>query len=59
MRVNDNFAGVITRAEALTDQLIETELLGTGHFDRVIQWRAYGDPADRVGDVISRDTLVW
>ena len=57
MRVNDNLAGVVARAEALTDQFIETELLGTGHFNRAIQWRAHGDPADRLGDVISRHGL--
>ena len=57
MRVNDNLAGVVARAEELTDQFIETELLGTGHFNRAIQWRAHGDPADRLGDVISRHGL--
>src|SRR4029450_10115884 len=50
-------AGVVAGAEALTDQFIETELLGTGHFNRAIQWRAHGDPADRLGDVISRHRL--
>ena len=29
VRVNDNLAGVVARAEALTDQFVETELLGT------------------------------
>jgi hypothetical protein len=53
VRVNDNFAGVVARAETLTDQFIETELLGTGHFNRAIEWRAHGDPADRLGYVIS------
>ena len=33
MRVNDNLAGVVARAEALADQFIETELFGTGHFN--------------------------
>ena len=45
---------LVARAEALTDQLIETELLGTGDVDRAIHWRAHGDPTDRLGDVISR-----
>ena len=57
VRVDDNLAGIVARAEALTDQFIETELLGTGHFNRAIQWRAHGDPADRLGDVISRHGL--
>ena len=57
VRVNDNLAGVVARAEALTDQFIETELLGTGHFNRAIHWRAHGDPADRLGDVVSRHGL--
>ena len=57
VRVNNNLAGVVTRAEALTDQLIETERLGTGHFNRAIQWRAHGDPADRLRNVISRHRL--
>src|SRR4029434_3110158 len=38
VRVNDNLARVVARAEALTDQFIEAELLGTGHFNRAIQW---------------------
>src|SRR6185295_13298416 len=57
VRVDDNLAGVVARAQALTDQLIETELLGTGHLNRAIQRRAHGDPADRRGDVISRHGL--
>ena len=45
MRVDDNLAGVVAGAQALTDQLIETELLGTGHFDRASQWRGHGEQA--------------
>jgi hypothetical protein len=43
VRVDDNLAGVVARGKALTDQLIETELLGTGHFNRAIQRRGLGD----------------
>src|SRR5258705_4598237 len=57
VRVNDNLAGVVARTEAPTDQFIEPELLGTGHFNGAIQWRAHGDPADGLGDVISRHRL--
>ena len=39
VRVNDNLARVVLCAEALTDQLIETELLGPSNFDRAVQWR--------------------
>ena len=55
--VGDNVARVVARAEALTDQLIETELLGTGHFDGPIHRRAHGDLTDRLGDIISRHGL--
>ena len=55
--VDDDLAGVVARAERQTDQLIETELLGAGHFNRAIEWRVHGDPADRLGDVISRHGL--
>src|SRR5213593_4419323 len=51
VRVGDNLARVVARAEALSNQLIEAELLRTGHFDGAIQWRAHGDPPDRLGDV--------
>jgi hypothetical protein len=37
VRVNDNLAEVVARAEVLTDQLIETEPLGTAHFNRAIR----------------------
>ena len=57
VRIDDNIAVVVARSEALTDQVIETELLGTGHFNRAIQRRTRGDPADRLGDVISRHRL--
>src|SRR6185295_16295071 len=48
---------VVARAQALADQFIETELLRTRHFNRAIHWRADGDSADRLGDVISRHRL--
>src|SRR5262245_56983206 len=57
VRVNDNLAMVVARGEALADQFVETELLGTGHFGRAIQWRAHGNPGDSLGDVISRHGL--
>src|ERR1700741_620618 len=57
VRVDNHLAGVVARAEALTDQLIKAELLGTGHFNRAIQWRAHGDPANRLGDIVSRHGL--
>ena len=57
VRVDDNLARVVARAEALADQLIETELLRASHFNGAVQWRAHGDPPDRLGDVISRHRL--
>ncbi len=57
VRVNDNLAGVIACVKALTDQFIETELLGTRHFNHAIQRRAHGNQGDRVRDVISRHRL--
>lgn len=45
------------RTEALADQFIETERLGTDRFNRAIQWRAHGEPADRFDDLISRHGL--
>jgi hypothetical protein len=57
VRVSDNLAGIVARAEALTYQFIETELLRTGDFDGAIHWRTHGDPGDRLGDVISRHGL--
>ena len=57
VRIDHNLAGVVPRGEALADQFIETERLGTGHINRAVQWLAHGDPADRLGDVISRHGL--
>jgi hypothetical protein len=56
-RVDGNLGRVVTREGVLPEQRIETELLGTRHFNRAIQRRAHGDPADRPGDVISRHGL--
>jgi len=36
VRVNDNLARVVARGKVLPDQVIEPELLGTGHFNRAI-----------------------
>src|SRR5262245_24244245 len=47
VRVNDNLPGIVARVETLTNQFIETELLRAGDFNRIIQWRADGYPADR------------
>src|SRR5262245_41751427 len=52
--VRHDLAGVVARPETLTDQLIEAELLWTGHFDRAIDRCAHGDPADSLGDVLGR-----
>jgi hypothetical protein len=57
VRINDHLAGVVARAEALTDQFIEAELLGTGDLNRAIDWRAHRDLADGLDDVISRHGL--
>ena len=38
-------------------KLVETELLGTGDLDDAVQRLAHGDPADRLGDVVSGDRL--
>ena len=55
--VDHHLARVVARGEALTDKLVETELLRTRHFNSAIHWCARGDPADRLGDVISRHGL--
>src|SRR5262245_15995790 len=57
VRVNHNLARVVACGQALTDQFVETELLGTCHFSRANQWPAHRNPADRFGDVISRHRL--
>src|SRR6185503_3161544 len=55
--IGDDFAGVLVRGKALTDQFVETELLRTGHFSGAVHWGAHGDPADRLRDVVSRHGL--
>src|SRR5262245_866028 len=57
VRIGDNLAGIVVRGEAPTDQFVETELLGTGHFYRPVHWGAHGDPADRLRDVLSSHRL--
>src|SRR5262245_3319696 len=57
VRVDDDLARVVTRLEALADQVIEAKAFWTGHFDRAVQWRAHGDPLDRLDDVISSHRL--
>ena len=55
--VDDDFAAIVARGEALSDQLIETELFGASHLNRAVQRRAHGDPANRLGDVVGRHGL--
>ena len=57
VRISDNLAWVVVGGEALTDQFVETELLRTSHFNGAVHWGAYGDSADRLGDVLSRHRL--
>jgi hypothetical protein len=47
----------VARTEALTDQVVETKLLGTGDFNRAIEWRPHGNFFDGFGDIISRHGL--
>jgi hypothetical protein len=58
VRVDDDLAGVVARGQALTDQLIETELLRPGHFHRAVQWIAHGNPPDRSAEAITRWPLL-
>src|SRR5262245_23312426 len=51
MRVNDNLARIIACAQPLADQVIETELLGTGNFDRAILRRGHCDLCYRLCDI--------
>src|SRR5690349_5790361 len=53
VRVDDNLTRVVARAETQANQLIESEPLRTGYFNRAVQWRARGDPRDGLGNVIS------
>src|SRR5262245_41185117 len=57
VRVDDNLARVVACGEPLTDQFIETKLLGTGHLNRAVQWCAHRSPGDRLGDVLTRHRL--
>lgn len=54
VRVSDNFARIVTCADALPDEIVETELFGPRYFNRAIHWRANRDPGDRAGDIVSR-----
>jgi hypothetical protein len=42
VRISDDLARIFFRAEAASDQGVEAELLGAGHFDGAIQRRAMG-----------------
>ncbi len=42
--VDDNGARVVTRAETLADQVVETELFRARHFNGAVYWRAHGGP---------------
>src|SRR5262249_38518105 len=57
VRIGANFPGVLVRGEALTDQFVETELFGTGHFNDAVHWGPHGDFGNRLGDVLSRHRL--
>src|SRR5215470_8280567 len=57
LRIDDHLAGIVARSETLADQLVETEPLGTGHFNSAVQWRAHSNPGNGLGDIISRHGL--
>ncbi|MGH2355518.1 MAG: hypothetical protein ACRDJN_28245, partial [Chloroflexota bacterium] len=43
--------------QALPDELVEPELVGSRDFDGAVQRRALGDARDRAGDVVRRHGL--
>src|SRR4029078_331755 len=53
VRVSDHFARIVTRADALSNQVIKTEPLWTSDFNDAVQGRTDGGPRDRLGDIIS------
>jgi len=53
VRVSNNFARIVTRAETLSNQVIETEPLWTSDFNNAVQGRTDGGPRDPLGDIIS------
>src|SRR5262245_65767435 len=57
LRIGHNLARIVARGEPLTDQLVETELLRTGHFNGAVHRHAHGNPGDRLRDVISSHWL--
>src|SRR5262245_19981789 len=57
VRIDDHLARVVACAESLTDQFIETELLGAGHFNGAIHWRGDGYPGDCLGDIVGGHRL--
>ena len=57
VRIGDHLARVVARAEALPDQVVEAELLGTRDLDHAIHWRTEGDLCQGAGDIVRRHGL--
>src|SRR5438477_1729978 len=57
MRSNDTPPGTLGGDAPLRDGFSKTEMWRARHFNGAIRWRAHRDPADRLGDVVSRHGL--
>jgi hypothetical protein len=55
--VGNDLSRVSSKAQALADQLIETELLWSGDLDGSVDGLANGCACNRAGDSVSRDGL--
>src|SRR5258705_2315041 len=57
VRVSENLARIVACAEGLSDEFIETVLLGPGHLNGTIQRRSSRHSADRTGNIFGRHGL--
>jgi len=57
VRVSDNLARIVAWAQALSDELVKTELFGSGYFNSALHSRAHRDLSDLTGDIVGRHRL--
>src|SRR5216684_6337127 len=57
LRISDNLAPIVVCLQAESDERVEPELFRSPDFNRAVYRRTERDPADRFGDVVSRDRL--
>jgi hypothetical protein len=57
VRVRDHLARIVTRAEALADELVETKTFRPGQVDRAIQRGSQRDLGQRLRHVVRGDGL--